>query len=97
MRLRDFGTDKPREWFQQILQWSQGKIGIENLDTRTVIANIATTETRVPHSLGRIPQFVIPVMIYPYGTTEISFTKEPTFDTLYLKGATAGVRALLVL
>lgn len=96
MKLRDYGIDQPRDWFQQILEWSRGKINLDNLDARLVVSNIGTTETLVGHSLGRIPQMIIPVMVYPYGTDTLNFTKAPTIDTLFLKAGVAGPRALLV-
>lgn len=96
MKLRDYGTDQTREWFQQILQWSQGKINLDNFDAKLVTANIGTSETIVGHSLGRIPQVIIPVLSYPHGVVDLSFTKAPTLDSLYLSASTAGIRALLL-
>jgi len=97
MKLRDYGIDQTREWFQQILQWSIGKVSLENLDIKIITANIGTSETIVGHSLGRIPTIVIPVMKYPFGVVNISFTKSPTIDTLFLSASSAGERALLLL
>lgn len=98
MKLRDFGLDASREWFQQILEWSRKRITLEdNVDCQIITANINTSETVIGHSLGRTPRLVIPVASYPYGTAHISFTKEPTAEKLFLTRSTAGLQALILL
>lgn len=97
MKLRDFGETQSRDWFMQILQWSQGKITFEdNVDCKIITPYINTTETSVGHALGRIPKIVIPIMQYPHGTQALSFTKDSTIDTIYISRATAGYQALII-
>lgn len=98
MKLRDYGIDQDREWFQQLLQWSQKKINVDdNWDCVKITPYINTSETRVGHTLGRIPQIIIPVMIYPYGMANLNFTREATIDTIFMTRATAGYQALIIL
>lgn len=98
MRLRDFGATAPREWFQQILEWSRKKITFQdNIDCQFLTVNIGTTETEVGHSLGRTPRYIIEVASYPNGTAGIEFTREPTNQKLFLKRNTAGTCTLLFL
>jgi hypothetical protein len=97
MKLRDFGIEQTRDWFEQILQWSRKKITFEdNVDGVEVLAYIGTSDTSVPHALGRAPKSVIPIAKYPYGTAAIEFSqsKAPTNQVLYLKRAVAGYQWL---
>lgn len=97
MKLRDIGSEATRDWFAQLLEWSRRKVSIDdNMDCTTVTAYVGTTETEVGHSLGRVPRYVIPVMAYPYGTGEMSFTKEPNNEKLFLSRRVAGTCTLLV-
>lgn len=97
MKLRDFGVDASREWFQQILEWSKKRVSIdENLDVQIIEADIGTSETRIGHALGRVPRGIIPVMKYPYGVQALSFTKEPTIDSIFLSRAVAGRQSLII-
>lgn len=100
MRLRDFGPDAPREWFQQILDWSRKAITLDdNVDCVFVTATIGTSETAVGHSLGRVPKYIIPVCSWVTGATicrEITLTKAPTVDQVYVSSASAGKQTLLL-
>lgn len=97
MKLRDFGSNAAREWFQQVLEWSKKRVSVdENLDIQIIEADIGTSETRVGHSLGRIPKGIIPIMKYPNGVSSLSFTKESTADSIFLSRASAGKQALII-
>lgn len=97
MKLRDFGADAARDWWNQLLEWSRKRITFdENMDCVSVTSYIATTETEVGHSLGRIPKYVLEVASFPNGTKGIEFTKEPTNQKLFLKRGTAGNCTLLL-
>lgn len=101
MKLRDFGTDAAREWFQQILEWSRKKVTFEdNVDCVFVSATIGTSETAIGHSLGRAPKYIIPVGSWNTGATivrEITLTKAPTVDQIYVSSASAGKQTLLLM
>lgn len=91
MKLRDFGKDAARDWFQQLLEWSRKRVSFEdNIDGIFLTVNIDSAETEIGHSLGRTPRYVFEVASYPNGTAGISFTKEPTNQKLYLKRSVAG-------
>lgn len=97
MKLFDFGDDKSRAWFQQILEWSRKKVTFDdNIDCVTLSAYIATSETIVDHPLGRVPKGIIPVLQYPNNISELSWTREPTNSRLYLKQRVAGKITLLI-
>lgn len=98
MKIRDLGENAAREWFLQILEWSRKKITFEeNIDCIFVTKQILTTETEIPHGLGRAPKYVIEVAQFPNGTAGIKFTKAPTKDRIYLTRATAGTCTLLLM
>jgi len=99
MKLRDLGREAAREWFEQILEWSRKRLTFEdNLDCAFVTFEVQTTETEVPHSLGRIPKYIMEVAAYPNGTAGISFTtKPPENDKIYIQRATAGTCTLLLM
>lgn len=91
MRLRDFGAEAAREWFQQVLEWSRKKITFDdNMDGVFLKTYLGTTETVVSHPLGRTPRYIFEVASYPTGTAGINFTREPTLSTLYLRRDSAG-------
>ncbi len=98
MKLNDLGADAAKQWFQQILEWSRRKITLDdNIDCVTVTAYIGTSETEVGHPLGRAPRYIIPIALYPNGTSGIGFTsKAPTIDKMFLTRTTAGVQTLLL-
>ena len=97
MKLFDFGENQNRSWFQQILEWSRKKISVEdNLDCVILTVQIATTETIVDHTLGRVPKGIIPVLQWPNNISELSWTKEPTSTRLFLKQRVAGTMTLLM-
>lgn len=101
MKLRDFGVNAAREWYQQILDWSRKSITFEdNLDCVFVTADIETSETAVGHSLGRMPKYIIPVGSWVTGATmvrEITLTKAPTADQVFVSSASAGKQTLLLM
>ena len=98
MKLRDIGREAAREWFEQILEWSRKRITFEdNLDCAFITFEVQTTETEVPHSLGRAPKYIMEVAAYPYGTAGISFTRPSENDKIYIKRATAGKCTLLLM
>lgn len=98
MKLIDFGSDAPRTWFQQILEWSRKKITFDdNVDCQILTVNIGTSETEVGHSLGRAPRYIIEVASYPNGTAGINFTKESDNKRVFLKRNTAGMCTLILL
>ncbi len=98
MKLRDFGSDAYRSWFQQILEWSRKKITFEdNIDCVFVEAHLFTTETVIDHPLGRIPKYILEVASFPSGTSGISFTRAPSIDKLYLTRTSAGPCVLLLM
>jgi hypothetical protein len=97
LKLFDYGDDQNRSWFQQILEWSRKKISIEdNLDCIILSVNVATTETVVDHTLGRVPRGIIPILQYPNNITEMSWTQEPTNQKLFIKQRVAGKITLLI-
>lgn len=97
MKLRDFGENAAREWFQQILEWSRKKITFDdNLDAVFITVNIGTAETEVGHPLSRAPRGIIPVARYPNGTAAITLTREPTNEKIYISRSTAGMQTLLI-
>ena len=101
MKLRDFGVDAAREWYQQLLEWSRKKVTLEdNVDCVFVTATIGTSETAIGHTLGRIPKYVIPVGSWVSGATivrAITLTKAPTVDQVYVSSASAGKQTLLLM
>lgn len=98
MKLRDYGESYTREFFQQILQWSRKKISFEdNVDCQILTTYIDTAETKVPHNLGRVPQIIIPVAKFPYGTSTIAFSRENSENTLFLTRGVAGYQTLILL
>ena len=91
MRLRDFGQEAAREWFQQVLEWSRKKITFDdNMDGVFLRTYLNTTETVVSHPLGRAPRYIFEVASYPTGTAGINFTREPTNGTLFIRRDVAG-------
>lgn len=97
MKLFDFGDDKPRSWYQQLLEWSRKKITFDdNIDCVFVTASIGTAETQVGHSLGRVPKYIIEVASFPYGTAGIAWTKAPEKDKIFITRSTAGTCVLLL-
>lgn len=95
MKLRDYGFEQSREWFQQILQWSKKKITFEeNIDGIELLTYLTTSETEVGHTLGRIPKTITPVAKFPHGTSGIEFTRAPTIDKLFLSRSSAGYQWL---
>ena len=98
MKLRDFGENAPREWFQQILEWSRKKLTFDdNLDCIFLTVNIGTAETEIGHSLGRTPRYIIPVASFPNGIANIAFSREPTNEKIWLTRSTAGTQTLLLM
>ena len=98
MKLRDYGSEAFRDWFQQILGWSRNKITfLDNIDGIFVKHYINTAETEVGHTLGRIPRFIFEVAEYPNGTAGISFTKSPTIDKMFLTRNSAGECTLFII
>lgn len=98
MKLRDFGVNAPREWFQQIMEWSSRKITFEdNIDCVFVTADLSTSETVIGHSLGRVPKYIIPVASWPNSVDKITLTKAPTNSQIYLSRATAGKQVLMLI
>ena len=101
MKLRDFGVDAAREWFQQIMDFSRKGITFEdNVDCVFVSANIAMTETAIGHGLGRVPKYIIPVGSWAAGATQIrdiTLTKAPTNDQVYVMSGNPGVQMLLLM
>lgn len=97
MKLRDLGDAPMRTWFNMILEWSRKKITFDdNMDGIFVRSYIATTETKVSHTLGRMPRYVFEVAEYPSGTAGIEFTQHNTRDTLYLRRNVAGNCTLFI-
>ena len=93
MKLRDYGELQPREWFQQLLQWSRKKITFEeNMDGIELLAYLNTSETEIGHALGRMPKSITPVAKFPYGVAAISFTRAPTIDKLFMKSDSGSAR-----
>lgn len=98
MKLRDFGDDASRSWFQQILEWSRKKITLEdNVDGIFLNTYLGTAETVIDHALGRIPKYIIEVAAYPNGTKGIDFTQAPTNEKLFLKRDAAGTCTLFIM
>lgn len=98
MKLRDFGSDAYRSWFQQILEWSRKKITFEeNVDGIFIQTYLGTSETVIDHALGRIPKYILEVASYPNGTAGIAFTKPPSIDKLYLTRTSAGSCVLFLM
>lgn len=97
MKLIDYGEKESRSWFQQVLEWSRKKITFEdNLDCVTLSAYVGTSETIVDHALGRTPKGIIPVLAYPNNISELSWTREPSAQRLYIKQRVAGNMTLLI-
>lgn len=97
MKLRDFGEDQNRSWFQQILEWSRKKISVEdNIDCVILSVSIGTSETIVDHPLGRIPKGIINVLSYPNNTSEMTWTRAPEQSRLFIQARTAGTYTLLL-
>jgi hypothetical protein len=100
MILRDFGVDAAREWFQQVLEWSRKKVTVQdNIDCVFVTATISTSETAIGHGLGRVPQYVIPVASWAQGATmvrDITMTKAPTKDQIYVSSSASGKQMLML-
>lgn len=97
MKLLDYGDQQSRSWFQQILEWSRGKVSFEeNLDCVIINVNIATSETVVDHPLGRVPKGIIPVLRWPNNISELSWTREPTDTRLFLSQRVSGPMTLLI-
>lgn len=97
MKLRDYGEVFGRDWIQQIMQWSKKKVSVgDNIDCVEVVEFINTTETRVGHNLGRVPQGIIPIMKYPHGTDSLSFTRAPEIDKIWVSRSTAGFQGLIL-
>jgi hypothetical protein len=101
MKLRDFGVDAAREWFQQVMDWSKKAITFDdNIDCVFVTATIGTSETAIGHGLGRVPRYVIPVASWQAEcmiVRAITLTKAPTIDQVYVSSATAGKQMLLLM
>lgn len=98
MKLREFGENAYRDWFQQILDWSRKKITFQdNIDCIFLTVAIGTGETEVGHPLGRTPRYIIPVASWPNGIQSISLTREPTNDKIWLTRATSGDQTLLLM
>lgn len=108
MKLRDFSSEAPREWFQQLLEWSRKKITLaDNVDCVFVSAKVETSETVVGHQLGRIPKYVMEVATWPEekvgGVNSvtvsggIALTKAPTSEKLFIKRGTSGQTTLLLM
>lgn len=99
MKLREFGPEAARDWFQQIFEWSRNKVSFsDNLDLQTLTVSINTTETEVGHSLGRAPQLILIAATYPsIGTVGVSLTRPPEKDKVWLKASTAGSCTLLLI
>jgi hypothetical protein len=98
MRLRDFGLEAPREWFQQILEWSRKKITFEdNIDCLFIKANIDLNETIVGHQLGRVPRYILEISSWPNSAVGITLTKPPTSEKIFLRRASAGETTLLLM
>lgn len=98
MKLRDFGPDATRDWFQQILEWSRKKLTIDdNWDCTVLSTYLGTSETVIDHTLGRVPRYIWEVASYPNGTAGISFTQAPTNGKLYLKRSSAGQCTLILM
>lgn len=100
MKLDDIpGTELPdRNWFQKVLDLTRNKISFfDNLDGVFVETYLETTETKVRHSLGRVPRYVFEVASYPNGTAGISFTQAATNSELFLKRSTAGSCTLFII
>lgn len=98
MRLRDFGDNPDRTWFQQIMEWSRKKVTFDdNIDCVFITADVGTSNTEVGHSLGRTPKYILEVASYPYGTAGITFTKAPTADKLFISRTSAGKCVLLLM
>jgi hypothetical protein len=98
VKLREYGDQENRSWFQQILEWSRNKLSFEdNLDCVIITASIATSETIVGHTLGRVPKGVIPILQWPNNTSVLTWGSKPPDDTkLYLKQSVDGKITLLV-
>ncbi len=94
MILQDFGklqNTTTDSWFAQLLGWSRNKVNIEdNLDLKIMKAYVKTTETELQHTLGRAPRGIIPVAIYPLGSSNISWSRAPTDERIYITQAVAG-------
>ena len=98
MKLRDFGKDAPESWFQQILEWSRRKITFsDNIDCVFVTVDIATTETMVGHTLGRVPKYVLEMASWPNSALGVELTKAPTSNKLFIKRGTSGETTLLLM
>lgn len=98
MKLRDLGENAARDWFLQILEWSRKKFTFDdNLDCIFITKTIGTTETEIPHALGRVPKYVLEVAQFPNGTAGINFTRASTNDRIYLKRSVAGTCTLLLM
>lgn len=101
MKLRDFGADAAREWFQQIMEWSRKKITFDdNIDCVFVTANVGLTETAVGHGLGRVPKYILPIGSFQTGATQVRdivLTKAPTDKEIYVSAGGAGKQTLLLM
>ena len=99
MKPFDFSGEVPsRSWFRQIQEILTRGISLDdNLDAVIATGYVGTVETEIGHALGRVPRVVIPVGVFPYGTTTITFTRAPEAGKLWLSGGVAGVRAFLLM
>lgn len=97
MKLTDFGDKPDNTWFRNILEWSRKKISLDdNLDCVTMSVEIATTETKIGHSLGRVPKGVIPLLQFPGATIEMTMTNAPTNNLLFISARVKGTYGLLI-
>ena len=102
MKLKDFGIlagldDKTRnakldQYLQELYAFSRGRVSfMDNLEGQFIQATIQTTSTRIGHSLGKVPTSVMPLMVFPYGTSTFTFgNPAPTLDAIYIAAGVAG-------